>query len=145
MPLTSAWLLELSPGELDELFRSSPTGPIPSGMSAGTAVIVPGSRVSQFAARIVYAVAWKGKVFDAARGELRNRIGPTGTLAIRAEVYTSASWLDGQESIILDYRNTSLVARAIRDEIRTIGSDEYLGIVYWGHRRILRFALQFSA
>lgn len=145
IPVTAAHLLDLSPGELDELFRGAPAGPIPSGISTGTAIVAAGSSVNRLAARVVHAIAWKGKVFDPARGELRNRIGPTGALAIRAKVFTDASWLDGQESIVIDYGNTSLVVRAIRDEIRMIGRDEYLGIVYCGHRRILHFALHFSA
>ena len=64
-------------------------------------------------------------------------------MAIRAKVFSGESWFDGKESIILDYRHTSRVAHWIRDEIRMIDTGTYLGIVYWDHTKILRFALQF--
>ena len=66
-----------------------------------------------------------------------------GVLAIRAKVFLGQSWFDGKESIILDYRRTSRVAHWIRDEMRMIGPDTYLGIAYWGHTKFLMFALQF--
>ena len=45
---------------------------------------------------------------------------------------------------MLDYSKTSLVAHWIRDEIREVAADVYLGLVYWQHARILHFALKFS-
>jgi hypothetical protein len=144
MPLTAAQLVDMSPAELDDLFRGSPAGPIPAGKGAGTALFAPGTALGKVAATVVRAVAWKGKVFDPDRGELLNLISPAGALAIRAKVFPEESWFDGKESIILDYRNTSRVARWIRDEIRMIDTGTYLGIVYWGHTKILRFALQFQ-
>jgi hypothetical protein len=143
MPLTTADLLGMSPDELDDVFRGSPAGPIPSGRSDGVALFAPGTRLSKAAATIVRAIAWKGKVFNTDGGELLNRIGPTGALAIRAKVFPGESWFDGEESIILDYRETSRVAHWIRDEIRMIDTDTYLGIVYWDHSKIFRFALTF--
>jgi hypothetical protein len=59
-------------------------------------------------------------MFDPERGELRGEISPTGTHAIRAKVYYAESWFDQNEAIILDYRETSLVAHWIRDEIRLV-------------------------
>ena len=143
MPLTTTDLLNMSPEELDGVFRASPAGPIPAGKGDGIALFAPGSPVGKAAAKVVRAVAWKGKVFDPERGELLNLIGPPSALAIRAQVFPGKSWFDGEESIILDYGTTSRVAHWIRDEIRMIGTDTYLGIVYWGHTKILRFALQF--
>ena len=143
MPLITADLLEMSPQKLDEKFRGSPAGPIPAGRGDGIALFAPGTPFSKAAANVVRAVAWKGKVFDAERGELRNLIGPPGASAIRAKVFSGESWFDGKESIILDYRQTSRVAHWIRDEIRMIDPGTYLGIVYWDRTKILRFALQF--
>ena len=143
MPLTAAELLDMSPAELDDVFRGLPAGPIPAGKSDGIALLAPGTPVSKPAAKVVRAVAWKGKVFNPERGDLRNLIGPPGAMAIRAKVFSGKSWFDGKESIILDYRDTSRVARWIRDEIRMIDAGTYLGIVYWDHTKILRFALQF--
>jgi hypothetical protein len=44
---------------------------------------------------------------------------------------------------VLDYSQTSLVAKHIRDEIRQIGPGMYLGVVYWDKNRTINFALQF--
>jgi hypothetical protein len=51
--------------------------------------------------------------------------------------------MDGKECIVLDYSETSLVARWIRDEIRQIGPKMYLGKVYWDKKRLIDFALDF--
>ena len=87
--------------------------------------------------------AWQGKVFDAKNGVLRNKILPLGLNAIIAKVYKGQSWLDDKECIVLDYSETSLVARWIRDEIRQIGPKMYLGKVYWDKKRLIDFALEF--
>ena len=71
-------------------------------------------------------------MFDAKKGVLKNRILFFGLEAIVARVYKGESWLDGKECIVLDYSETSLLAHYIRDEIRQIGPDLYLGKVYWG-------------
>ena len=63
---------------------------------------------------------WQGKVFDAQKGLLKNKILVSGIEAIIAKVYKGASWLDGQECIVLDYSDTSVVAHWIRDEIREV-------------------------
>ena len=144
MPLTATDLLAMTRDELDELFRRADAGPIPSGEGHGTAIFAPDRSVSDVAAKLAHLIAWKGKVFDPERGELRNKIGPTGALAIRAKVYHGESWFDRAPSIVLDYSDTSLVAHWIRDEIRLVAPDLYLGIVYWDHDRILHFSLQFD-
>ena len=74
---------------------------------------------------------------------LTNRILAIGLNAIVAEVYKDKSWLDGKECIVLDYSNTSLVAKWIRDEIRQIGDGVYLGKVYWEKKRLIDFCLEF--
>ena len=71
MTLTATDLLEMSHDELDELFRASPAGPIPMGEGEGTVIFAPDTPVSDVAAKLVHLIAWKGKVFDPARGELR--------------------------------------------------------------------------
>jgi len=94
-------------------------------------------------ARFISNFAWQGKVFDAKKGVLRNKILPFGLSAIIAKVYKGDSWLDGKECIVLDYSDTSLVAHWIRDEIREISPKVYLGKVYWGRQRLIDFALEF--
>ena len=143
MSSTASDLLQMSRLELDDLFRASPPGPIPSGRGRGTAIFCPATAISPIAARLTHRLFWQGKVVEPVRGGLRNLVGPVGLLAIRAKVYDGDSWLDGQPAVIIDYRETSVVAQWVRDEIRSIGPGLYLGLVFWGRRRILHFSLQF--
>lgn len=136
-------LLKMSQAELDELFTKSPPGPIPTGEAKGTAIVAPGTTYSPSIAEFISSFAWQGKVFDAEKGVLRNKILPFGLNAIIAKIYKDKSWLDGKECIVLDYSDTSLLAQWIRDEIREIGPKQYLGKVYWGKQRLIDFALQF--
>ncbi|MEA3211383.1 MAG: hypothetical protein QOE70_4440 [Chthoniobacter sp.] len=135
--------LRMSAEELDEIFRQSPAGAIPDGEGEGTAIIAPGSAVSDEIAMFLHIFAWKGKVFDSANGELKNRILPLGHKAIIAKVYKDKSWFDKNEAIILDYSKTSLLAKSIRDEIREVAPGIYLGIVYLGKKKLIHFALKF--
>ena len=143
MAYTGSQLLAISQPQLDDLFTNSPAGDIPNGEANGTAIIAPGTAFSAEIAEIINLFGWKGKTFDAAHGTLRNRILAFGIDAIIAQVYKGASWFDGKECIVLDYSQTSLVAKHIRDEIRQIGPGMYLGVVYWDKNRTINFALQF--
>jgi hypothetical protein len=136
-------LLSMSQAQLDDLFRASPPGAIPDGEAKGTAIVAPGTTYSEEIAEFINHFAWQGKTFDAAKGVLRNRILPLGLSAIIAKVYKAPSWLDGKECIVLDYSDTSLLARWIRDEIRQIGPGTYLGKVYWDKKRLIDFVLRF--
>ena len=138
-------LLQMTFGELDSLFSSSPSGDIPNGPAKGTAIIASGTRYSPEIAEFINLFVWQGKSFDAADGVLRNRILSIGLNAIVAKVYKGPSWFDQKECIILDYSKTSLVAHWIRDEIRLIGPDFYLGRVYWADKPLIHFSLQFGA
>ena len=138
-------LLTKSQAELDTLFSSKEAGPIPNGQADGTAIVAPGTQFSDDIAKLVNIFAWQGKVFDAKHGFLRNHILPFGIKAIVAKVYKDKSWLDGKECIVLDYSDTSLLASRIRDEIRLIAPNLYLGKVYWDKKRLFDFALEFGA
>ena len=144
MAYTAAQLLEMSSTQLDELFSNSPPGDIPNGPAKGTAIIAPGTKFSGEIAELINVFGWQGKTFDAARGVLRNRILPMGLNAIVATVYKGPSWLDKKDCIVLDYSETSLVARWIRDEIRLIGAGFYLGRVYWDKTPLIHFSLEFQ-
>ena len=147
--------LKLSSEQLDEIFRSTPAGSIPNGEGEGTAIIAPGTAVSDTIAKFVHLFSWKGKAFtpdpvDPQRATLKNRLLLLGTKAIVAQVYRGESWLDGKECIVLDYSQTSLVAQWIRDEIREVSPGVYLGVVYWGKEKpdahkLIHFALKFHA
>ena len=136
-------LLAMSQVQLDDLFRASPAGDIPNGTAAGTAIIAPGTKYSQPIAEFINHFGWQGKVFDAKNGTLKNRILAFGFEAIIAKVYKGPSWLDGKECIVLDYSQTSLLAHWIRDEIRLIDANFYLGKVYWAKERLIDFCLKF--
>jgi len=147
--------LKLSSEQLDEIFRNAPAGNIPNGEGEGTAIVAPGTAVSDTIARFVHLFSWKGKVFtpdpvDPQRATLKNRLLLLGTKAIIAQVYKGASWLDGKECYVLDYSQTSIIAQWIRDEIREVSPGVYLGVVYWGKEkpdahRLIHFALKFPA
>jgi hypothetical protein len=136
-------LLNATQAQLDEQFTQSPAGDIPDGEAKGTAIVAPGTKYTAEIAELINHFAWQGKVFDAKKGVLKNRILSFGLNAIIAKVYKGPSWLDGKECIVLDYSETSIVAHWIRDEIRLIAPGCYLGVVYWKKKRLINFALQF--
>ena len=143
MPYDVPQLLKMSQAQLDELFTSSAPGEIPDGEADGTAIVAPGTTYTEEIASFINHFAWQGKVFDAKKGVLKNRILPFGLNAIIAKVYKAPSWLDNKECIVLDYSETSLIAHWIRDEIRQIAPGLYLGKVYWDKKRLIDFALKF--
>jgi len=137
-------LLNKSQAELDALFSSGAPGPIPNGEAAGTAIVAEGTPFSHDIATFINHFGWQGKTFDGPHGTLRNRITPFGLNAIIAQVYTGDSLIDKKPCIVLDYSQTSLVAQWVRDEIRLIAPNTYLGQVYWDNKRLIHFALQFN-
>jgi hypothetical protein len=137
-------LLAMTQSQLDELFKNSPAGPIPNGPAKGTAIISPGTVYSKEIAEAINFFIWQGKTFDAQRGVLTNKISVLGFNAIVATVYQAPSWLDQQECIVLDYSKTSLVAQWVRDEIRLIAPNLYLGVVYWQQKKLIDFCLEFD-
>ncbi len=145
MAVTVSEMLKMSQAQLDDLFTQSPAGDIPNGEAKGTAIVAPGTTYTQNIADFVNHFAWQGKMFDPAKGVLRNKILPFGLNAIIAKVYKGPSWLDNKECIVLDYSETSLLAHWIRDEIREVAAQVYLGKVYWSKKRLIDFALEFPA
>jgi len=143
MEYDAAKLMSMTQGQLDDLFKESPAGEIPNGPAEGTAIIAPGTTYSPSIATVISHFGWQGKVFDAKKGLLKNKILMFGLEAIVARVYKDKSWLDGKECIVLDYSDTSLLAQWIRDEIRQVGPNFYLGKVYWGKTRLIDFCLKF--
>jgi hypothetical protein len=143
MAFTADQMLGMSRKQLDELFRHHSAGQIPTGQGQGTVIVRLGRTISSLVSKIAQRIAWKGKVFDPDRGELRNQVSPLGVRAIRAKVYKAPSWFDQKECIVLDYSQTSFVARKIRDEIREVSPGVFLGIVYWGRAKLINFALTF--
>jgi hypothetical protein len=145
MTLTTQEISKMSPAEVDTLFRSAEVGPIPEGDADGVAIFWPGSAAEPLLQQLVRQIAWQGKVVSARDRSLKNKILPLGVQAIAADVYQSGSWFDGKECIVLDYSQRSLLARAVRDEIRLVAPGLYLGLVYLGKTRLIYFTLQFAA
>jgi hypothetical protein len=131
--------------ELATRFGAGAVGAVPHGRGRGTVLLGTGGVLARCAAAAAYAVAWRGKVVDARAGRLKNLLTPLAVPAIAAAVYPAPSWHDGDPCIVLDYSRTSLVARMIRDEIREVAPDLFLGLVFVGRRHVLDFALDFTA
>ena len=129
--------------QLAKIFGSGVAGAIPNGRGKGTVLIGTGGPLARVAAALSYALAWRGKVVNAREGRLKNLVTPLAIRAIEAAVYKQDSWYDGETCIVLDYSKTSFVARKIRDEIREIAPGVFLGLVFWGRRHVLDFALDF--
>jgi hypothetical protein len=139
-----SWLSK-SRDELDEIYRNATPGKIPNGDTQGTAILA-GSIFAQLVALLSGLFAWQGKVFDVfcpcgEAGVLVNKTTPFSLTFIVAKVYRGISWLDGKDTIVIDYSHTSFFAKVIRDEIREVEPSVYLGKVWWGEKRILDFAL----
>ena len=139
-----AALVRQTRSELARQFGLGRAGDIPNGHGRGTVLLGTGGITARIAAAACYAIAWRGKVVNAREARLKNILTPFNIQAIVAAVYQQDSWYDGAACIVLDYSKTSLVARMIRDEIREIAPGVYLGLVFWGRRRVLDFALDFT-
>ena len=134
--------------ELDAIYMDAKAGSIPKGDTRGTAIVA-GTFFARWYARFARLFAWQGKVFDLfppthENGILINKTTPFSLTFIVAKVYKDASWMDGEETIVIDYSSTSFLAKKIRDEIREVEPGIYLGKVWWGNTRILDFALSYK-
>jgi hypothetical protein len=143
-PTVRTWLSK-SREELDEIYRNAQPGVIPDGDTQGTAILA-GSAFSKTVAAFARMFAWQGKVFDLfssdrQSGILVNKITFFSLTFIIAKVYRDKSWMDGKDTIVIDYSKTSFFAKAIRDEIREVEPGVYLGKVWWGRKHVLDFAL----
>ncbi len=132
--------------ELDQIYKNAKSGTLPQGVTRGTAILGRGPLPGLFS-KLARVLAWQGKVFDLFSpdfnsGVVVNKILPVGLNAIVAKTYQGESWMDGKDTIVIDYSDTSLLARPIRDEIREVEPGLYLGKVWWGKTRILDFALE---
>jgi hypothetical protein len=144
MPTTDE-LVQMTGAELDEVFRSLPAGPLPTGFGAGTALLGSGTRARRPGVAFVRRTAWQGKDLAPDGRSLRNRITPFGIRAIAAKVYEGPSRVDGVPCVVLDYSRTSWLARWVRDEMRAVAPGTYLGIVFLRSRQLpLRFVLEFA-
>src|SRR5262249_46382464 len=135
-------LFKMSGEQLDELFPNSPAGEIPSGETNGTGIIAPGTVCTKEISECLRYFVWQGKVFDGKKGSLKNRVSPFGLHAISAKVYKGPSWHENKECIFRDYSESSLAVRWVRDEMRLVAPQLYLGKVYWGKKPLIHFVLE---
>lgn len=144
-PISVAALRNASQYDLNDIYAAAPAGEIPNGESNGTAVFFPGSIINT-PTQLFAALIWQGKVFDTGSGILVNKV--FGFRAIKARLYKGESIFDGKESVIIDYKNTSVLAHRIRDEIRLVAPNLYLGRAYlrtWlGDYMVVNFILDFN-
>jgi hypothetical protein len=143
-PTIRSWL-SMSREELDEIYKAASAGTIPSGDTKGTAVVT-GTIGVKLYAMLARLFAWQGKVFDLfppdyQTGILVNKVTAFSLTFIVAKVYKDKSWLDGKETIVIDYSKTSFFAKKIRDEIREVEPGLYLGKVWIGKTRVMDFIL----
>lgn len=143
-PTVRQWL-GLSRQQLDHIYLRAPAGALPQGEMRGTAIVA-GSPAAKLLATLARMFAWQGKVFDifapsANAGVLINKITFLSLTFVVAKVYKAPSWMDGNETIVIDYSRTSFFFKPVRDEIREVEPGIYLGKVWWGKRRVLDFAL----
>jgi len=120
----------MCPEELESVYRNGRVPTIPAGKVRGTAIPSPGSSFTPARSNAT-KVVWQGKVFDSCCGTATNKF--FGVRAVKANVYSGESWMDSNPALILDYRQTSLVYRDVRDEIREVGPGLYLGAMYEQH------------
>jgi len=120
-------LLQMSPAELEAVYRQGIAVAIPEGRIRGTALLSPGTRRTRTLSRGA-RLFWQGKVFEPGQTTAVNRF--FGMRVVRAQVYQGPSWLDGQASLVLDYSQTSRVYENNRDEIRQVAPGLFLGLMY---------------
>ena len=109
--------IPMSQDELDRIYTTHESGPIPNGASDGRPIFFAGSA---FAGPLAFIAPffWQGKIFDAEKGTLLNRV--LGFRTVKAKLYHGESLLDARPSVIIDYQGTSVLFGKIRDEIRLI-------------------------
>jgi hypothetical protein len=125
--LTLDDLLRMTPVQLENVYRQGIATAVPEGRIRGIALLAPGTRRERVLSRSA-RLFWQGKVFEHGQSTAVNRF--FGIRVIRGQVYQGQSWLDGQQSLILDYSQTSRIYADNRDEIRQIAPGLYLGLMY---------------
>ena len=125
--------------ELEGQFKEAPAGVIPDGQSIGC--VVGNAQAIDGGTAATLNRYWLGKKFDADAGMLTNTIIGENE-AFDADVWVGEA-VDGGEYIIIQY--SGLLAR-VRDEIRQVDPNYYLGKMYYRdrddqHQFILYFSL----
>ncbi len=112
--------------QLEQIYAGADAGPIPVGFGRGRVLVLTNTKRPRAKARMANAV-WKGKVFGDG-GCFTNQWACFRALDSRA-VY-GPSWLDGKPCIVMEYPPGTPLFANMRDEIRQIGPNLYLGRFY---------------
>jgi len=121
-------LHEATPCCWESLFRQGALGCGPVGPTRG-AVLYADGKHPRLKARL-QGIVWKGKTFHG-DGTFTNRwLG--GVHAVSAGVRVEPSWLDGQPCLVMQYAPDAPVFGNVRDELRQIAPDVWLGRSYDG-------------
>lgn len=110
----------------EALFRDGTADCGPDGRTRGTVLYADGA-LPRVTAR-AQGVVWKGKTFHG-DGTFTNRwLG--GVHAVSAGVVTEPSFLDGRPCLVMQYAPNAAVFGNVRDELRQIGPELWLGRSY---------------
>jgi hypothetical protein len=120
-------LMQMSPAEIETIYRQGTAAAIPPGRVRGTALLAPGTRRARTLSRGA-RLLWQGKVIEPDQATAVNRF--FGVRMIRGQLYQGPSWLDGAPALILDYSQTSRIYADNRDEIRQVAPGLFLGLMY---------------
>jgi hypothetical protein len=121
-------LHEATPCCYEALFRQSDLGCAALGPTRGTVLYVEGKH-PRLKAHLQGAV-WKGKTFHGDSTCTNRWLG--GVHAVSAGVCVEPSWLDGQPCFVMQYAPDAAVFGNVRDELREIAPDVWLGRSYDG-------------
>ena len=117
---------QATPCGWEVLFRQGTLGCGPLGPTRG-AVLHADGRHPRLKARL-QGVVWKGKTFHG-DGTITNRwLG--GLHAVSAGSHVEPSWLDGDPCLVIQYAPDARVFGNVRDELRQIAPDLWLGHSY---------------
>jgi len=122
----AAALRVAAPCGWEVLFRQGTLGCAPYGPTRGTVLHAYGKH-PRVTARL-QGVVWKRKTFHG-DGTFTNRwLG--GVHAVSADTRVESSWLDGQPCLAVQYAPNAPVFGNVRDELRQIAPDVWLGRSY---------------
>jgi len=130
----AAALREATPCCWEALFRQGTLGCGPLGPTRG-AVLYADGKHPRLKAHL-QGVVWKGKTFHCDGTFTNSWLG--GIQAVSAGVCVEPSWLDGQPCLVMQYAPDTPVFGNVRDELREIAPDVWLGHSYdaaTGHQK----------